>query len=344
MHRTLLHEKQGIMLECRQTRAGSIDPPLVEIHPCQLKSVSNLLNDYQDLFDLLACLAPIRDKDHAIILKVDTSPIYVWPYRYPHVQKNEIVWLVKGMLAAGIIRPSTSPFSSHVLFVKKKDGSWFFCVDYRALHRAMVPNKFPIPVIEELLDELHGAVIFSKIDLKSGYFQIQVRCEDIPKTTFHTHQGHYELLVMPFGLTNTPSTFQALMNDVFQFFLRKFVLVFFDDILVYGRSVEEHLEHLCQAFTALRSHKLFANSKKSLFSQPRIEYLGHIIDAMGVSADPAKIQTLVDWPTPTSLKAVRGFLGLTGYYRRFVQDYSKVAWPLTQLLQKDSFNWNVTFE
>ena len=232
------------------------------------------------------------------------------------------------MLHAGIIQPSISPYSSLVLLVKKKDGSWRFCADYHALKKATIADKFPIPVIEELLDELQGARVFSNIDLKSGYHKIWVAITNVPMTTFRTHDGHYEFLVMPFGLTNAPVTFQSLMNDIFRDHLCRFVLVFFDDILVYSLSETEHCSHLQTIFQILRKHQLFANAKKCVFAQPRIEYLGHIIIAEGVSIDPSKVQ------------ALRGFLGLIGYYRRFVANYSRIACPLTQQLKKDAFLWN----
>jgi hypothetical protein len=243
------------------------------------------------------------------------------------------------MIDQGIVRHSDSAFSLRVL-IKKPDGSWRFCVDYHALNALTVKDAFPIPVVNEMLDELNGARFFTKLDLRSGYHQVRMRADDVHKTAFHTHDGLYEFLVMLFGLCNAPTTLQALMNDVLRPFLRRFVLVFFDDILIYSSTWADHLRHLCTVLAIFRQHQLFVKQSKCAFRVPSVAYLGHVISESGVAMDPAKVQAVHDWPQPRSAHAVRGFMGLVGYYRKFVHDYGTIAAPLTALLKKEGFAWS----
>ncbi|KAF5468680.1 hypothetical protein F2P56_012817 [Juglans regia] len=295
---------------------------------------------FGNVFDEPTTLPPHRDRDHQINLKKDTVPVSVRPNRYPYFQKTEIEKIVSELLKSSVIRPSQSPFSSPVLLVRKSDGSWRMCIDYRVLNEATVKDKYPIPILDELLDELFGSTVFSKLDLWSGYHQIRMRDEDIPKFTFRTHEGHYEFLVMPFGLTNAPSTIQALMNEVFKTFLRQFVILFFDDILVYSKDMASHLIHLTTILKTLEANQLFAKRSKCHFACSEIEYLGHLISKDGVRADLRKLESMVSWPITKTLKALRGFLGLTGYYRKFIRGYGQIAAPLTLLLKRDAFKWS----
>nr|GFC58778.1 reverse transcriptase [Tanacetum cinerariifolium] len=222
------------------------------------------------------------------------------------------------LLERGFIHPSVSPWGAPVLFVKKKDGSMRLCIDYRELNKITIRNRYPLLRIDDLFDQLRGAMHFSKIDLRPGYHQLRVKEQDISKTTFRTRYGHYEFLVMPFGLTNAPAVFMDLMNRVFHEFLDKFVIVFIDDILVFSKSKEEHEDHLRTVLQILRQE----NSEV-------------------ITMDPAKVEAITKWPRPTSVTEVYSFPGLASYYRRFVEGFSRLALPLTKLMRKgEKFVWN----
>jgi hypothetical protein len=239
------------------------------------------------------------------------------------------------LLAKGFIRPSSSPWGAPILFVRKKDGSMRMCIDYRELNKVTIKNRYPLPRIDDLFDHVQGACYFSKIDLRSGYHQLKVQEEDIPKTAFRTRYGHYEFKVMPFGLTNAPAAFMDMMNRICRPYLDKFVIVFIDDILIYSKSKEEHEEHLKILLELLRQQQLYAKFSKCEFWLREVQFLGHIVSAKGIQVDPAKIESIAKWEKPKNVKDIRSFMGLAGYYRRFIQDFSRIALPLTKLTQKD---------
>ncbi|KAL0550232.1 hypothetical protein IC582_014736 [Cucumis melo] len=219
------------------------------------------------------------------------------------------------------------------------------CIDYRELNKVTVKNRYPLPRIDDLFDQLQGATVFSKIDLRSGYHQLRIRDGDIPKTAFRSRCGHYEFVVMSFGLTNAPAVFMDLMNRVFKDFLDSFVIVFIDDILIYSKTEAEHEEHLHQVLETLRANKLYAKFSKCEFWLRKVTFLGHVVSSEGVSVDPAKIEAVTNWPRPSTVSEIRSFLGLAGYYRRFVEDFSRIASPLTQLTRKGTpFVWGPACE
>lgn len=314
-----------------------------EIAPPDIpKEVQELIESYSDVFpdDLPRGLPIPRDVDHKIELVEGAKPPARPPYRLSAAESDILESQIKELLEKGHIRPSSSPFSAPVLFVKKKDGSLRMCVDYRQLNKITVADKYPIPRIEDLLERLAKAKIFSKLDLRSGYNQIRILPSDIPKTAFSTRNGHFEFLVLPFGLSNAPATFMRLMNSIFSDQIDKHVQVFFDDILIYSENLELHLEHLKTVFETLRKNKLFAKLSKCVFAAEEVVYLGHKISASGISTDPDKVFAVQNWPVPKSVDDIRSFLGLAGYYQRFIRDFALLAAPLTHLTKKNiQFIW-----
>jgi len=355
------HRKKELTFAClifpeEVNRMSAMSRPVVEVG-AHINSVSlddhdesnefsiarkNILDEYRDVFpdELPAGLPPSREVDHKIELVANSSPPSRPTFRMSASELVELQSQLAELTRSGFIQPSKSPFGAPILFVKKKDGTTRMCVDYRALNDITIKNSYPLPRVDELFDRLQGAKYFSKIDLRSGYHQIRIVPEDVPKTAFRTRYGHYEFLVLPFGLTNAPATFMHLMHQTFRDHLDKFVIVFLDDILIYSRTLAEHVEHVRKVMQILREQKLYAKESKCELFRVEVEFLGHIVGRNGMRMMDDKIQAVNDWPTPTQVTHVRSFLGTAGYYRKFIQGFSRIASPLSELTMDNvKFEW-----
>ena len=303
---------------------------------------TRIISEFSDVFpEDLPGLPPVREVEFGIEVIPGTAPVSITPYRMAPVELKELKKQLQELQDKGFIRPSFSPWGAPVLFVKKSDGTMRLCIDYRQLNRVTIKNRYPLPRIDDLFDQLKGATVFSKVDLRSGYHQMRVKEEDVPKTAFRTRYGHFEFMVMPFGLTNAPAAFMDLMNRVFKPYLDKFVVVFIDDVLVYSKNKEEHEEHLRIVLQTLRDRQLYAKFSKCQFWLSEIAFLGHVISAEGIQVDISKVKAITEWKPPKNVSEVRSFLGLAGYYRRFVEGFSSIASSLTKLIRKDvPFVWS----
>ena len=298
-------------------------------------------DEYRDVFESLPkTLPPRREHDHAIEIVPGSQPPSKPAYRLSITELDELKKQLDTLLEHGFIRASRSPYGAPMLFVKKKDGSMRMCIDYRQLNSITIKNKYPLPRVDELLNRLGGAKYFTKIDLQSGYHQIRMKESDIEKTAFRTRYGSFEFLVLPFGLTNAPSTFMMMMQDILRPYLDKFVISYLDDILIYSNTLEEHQKHVRIVLDTLREHKLYVKLSKCEIFREQVEFLGYNINRNGLSMMEEKVKAIQQWPTPKSVKQVRSFLGLAGFYRQFIKMFSATTSPLTALLQKESpFHW-----
>ena len=297
--------------------------------------------DYPDVFPKeLPRLPPQKEIEFAIDVIQGATPASITPYRMAPLELKELKIQLQKLLEKGFICPSVSPWGAPMLFVKKKDGTLWLYVDYRQLNKMTVKNKYPLPRIDGLFDQLKGASVFSKIGLQSGYHQLKIKDTDVHKTTFRTRYGHYEFLVMPFGLTNGPTAFMDLMNRVFRSYLNQFVMVFIDDILVYSKDRENLDTHLQVVLETLRKERLYAKLSKCEFWFREVSFLGHIVSEEGIQVDPKKVEVVIEWKPPRNFTEMRSFLRLVGYYRRFVKGFSMTAASMTRLLQKNvKFEW-----
>lgn len=297
------------------------------------KAVKKLLDDYQDVFrdKLPPELPPLREVEH-VIETGDAAPVRRPPFKMSPLELDELQRQLKDLLDKGFIQPSSSPWGAPVLFVRKKGGALRMCIDYRMINSLCTKRlNTPLPRIDECLERLSGAKYFSQLDLTSGYHQIRIREEDVPKTAFVTRYGSFEWKVLPFGLSNSPSVFQKMMNSVLSGYVDKFVQLYLDDVLLYSKTAEEHIEHIKLVLERFRQHKLYVNPSKSSFNQQEVEFLGMRVSAQGILPSKSKVKAIQEWPRPTNVQEVRQFVGLASHYRKFLKNFSSIAAPLTEL-------------
>ncbi len=309
----------------------------------ELTDIPEPYRDLKEVFSKVKAdkLPPHRLTDCKIVLQKDATLHYGPIYPLSEQENEALKDYIEENLKKGFIRESESPAGYPVLFQKKKDGSLRLCVDYKKLNAVTVRNSYPLPLITDIIEHVKGANYFTKLDLRSAYNLIRIREGDEYKTAFRTKYGHYEYLVMPFGLTNAPATFQSFINSVLRQYLEKFVILYLDDILIYSKTLEEHIQHVRTVLKTLLDNNLYAKPKKCEFHKPKVEFLGHVISGNGIATDPNKIKSVEEWPTPKSVKDVQRFLGLCNYYRRFVENFAFIARPLHNLTKKNvKFIWS----
>jgi hypothetical protein len=288
-----------------------------------------VVRSFVDVFpEELPRMSSGKELEFTIELKSGIESIARTPYRMSTLELQELKMQLKELLDLGIIRPSVSLWGASVIFIRKEEGLWKLYIDYRQLNKTTIKNQYLLPRIDDLVDKMKGAMVFSKINLRSRYHQLHIKEDDIPKTAFKMRFGHYEFIFLPFGLTNAPGVFMSLMNGVFREYLEKFIQVFIDDILMYSQMMEEHEVHLRLVLQCLRENKLFGKLSKCLFYQSKIHYLRHVISDEGIVMDPTKVKAIMEWSALTNIPEVYSFMGLEGYYRWFVKGFSKISNPI----------------
>ena len=317
-----------------------IDNVSTQIKDEQKDKIKDLVIRFQELFLSPDGKLGTTDLVKHTIDTGDAKPIKIPLRRVPIKQKEIIDQEINKMLTDDIIEPSNSPWSSPILLCLKKDNTWRFCIDYRKLNQLTRKDAYPLPRIDTSLDSLGGNKWFSTIDMASGYWQCSVDEKDKPKTAFSCHRGLFQFKVMPFGLCNAPSCFERLMDLVLKGYQWERCLCYLDDVIIFGPTFEKACENLEFVFERFRQANLKLKAKKCALFQHQVLFLGHVISEQGISCDPSKIEVVKDWPTPTNVNEIRSFLGLAGYYRRFIPDFSEKSSALTNLTKKGvHFEW-----